>query len=111
MVCVALRVKYASTRVGKPATRTRVYSQDTRLSPFSTHPRVAAANYSVHVVQVLAPLAVEDVVVDDLEASEVRAVSTPSDDGTESSQRIRGAVPTRPSRPWASASGSGGALP
>ena len=40
---------------------------------------------SVHVVQVLAPLADEDVVVDGLEASEVRAMSMPSDDGTESS--------------------------
>ena len=30
-------------------------------------------------------LAVEDVVIDDLEASEARAMSMPSDDGTESS--------------------------
>ena len=40
---------------------------------------------SVHVVQVLAPLADEGVVVDDLEASEARAMSMPSDDDTESS--------------------------
>ena len=40
---------------------------------------------SVHVVQVLAPLADGGVVVDDLEASEARAMSMPSDDGTESS--------------------------
>ena len=39
----------------------------------------------MHVVQVLAPLADEGVVVDDLEASEARAMSMPSDDGTESS--------------------------
>ena len=46
---------------------------------------------SVHVVQVLEPLVDEVVVgtavddVDDLEASEVRAMPVPSDDGTESS--------------------------
>ena len=41
----------------------------------------------MHVVQVLAPLADEGVhvVVDDLEASEARAMSMPSDDDTESS--------------------------
>ena len=38
----------------------------------------------MHVVQVLAPLADEGVVVDDLEASEARAMSMPSDDDTES---------------------------
>ena len=40
---------------------------------------------SVHVVQVLVPLAVDVVVGSDLEASEVRAVPVPSDDGMESS--------------------------
>ena len=40
---------------------------------------------SVHVVQVLVPLAVEVVVVGDLEASKVRAMPVPSDNGTESS--------------------------
>ena len=39
----------------------------------------------MHVVQVLAPLADEGVVVVDLEASEARAMSMPFDDGTESS--------------------------
>ena len=43
----------------------------------------------MHVVQVLAPLADEGVVVDDLEASEARAMSMPSDDGTESSANSR----------------------
>ena len=49
---------------------------------------------SVHVVQVLAPLADGGVliVVDDLEASEARAMSMPSDDGTESSAISRSAA-------------------
>ena len=54
---------------------------------------------SVHVVQVLVLLAVEDVVVDDLEASEARARRGPPMNAR-SLQRIRGAVPTWPSRPW-----------
>ena len=54
---------------------------------------------SVHVVQVLVLLAVEDVVVDDLEASEARARRDPPMNAR-SLQRIRGAVPTWPSRPW-----------
>ena len=54
---------------------------------------------SEHVVQVLVLLAVEDVVVDDLEASEARARRGPPMNAR-SLQRIRGAVPTWPSRPW-----------
>ena len=54
---------------------------------------------SVHVVQVLVLLAVEDVVVNDLEASEARARRGPPMNAR-SLQRIRGAVPTWPSRPW-----------
>ena len=54
---------------------------------------------SVHVVQVLVLLAVEDVVVDDLEASEARARRGPPMNAR-SLQRIRRAVPTWPSRPW-----------
>ena len=50
---------------------------------------------SVHVVQVLVLLAVEDVVVDDLEASEARARRGPPMNAR-SLQRIRGAVPTWP---------------
>ena len=44
----APRVKDASTRVGEPATRTRVCLQDTHFSSSSTHPRVAAADYLLH---------------------------------------------------------------
>ena len=58
---------------------------------------------SVHVVQVLVLLAVEDVVVDDLEASEARARRGPPMNAR-SLQRIRGAVPTWPSRPWLASS-------
>ena len=50
---------------------------------------------SVHVVQVLVLLAVEDVVVDDLETSKARARRGPPMNAR-SLQRIRGAVPTWP---------------
>ena len=62
---------------------------------------------SVHVVQVLILLAVDDVVVDDLETSKARARRGPPMNAR-SLQRIRGAVPTWPSRPWF-ASTEGGA--
>ena len=62
---------------------------------FSKRGGIAA---SVHVVQVLVLLAVEDV-VDDLETSKARARRGPPMNAR-SLQRIRGAVPTWPSRPW-----------
>ena len=65
----------------------------------------------MHVVQVLAPLAVEDVVVDDLEASEARARRGPPTT-VRSLQRIRGVgADVYVSRPWfASTSGGGTSL-